>query len=33
MLTIRLAMYIFYNTIQSRLDSSHAMRAGDVCIE
>ena len=33
MLTIRLALYIFYNTVQSRLDSSHAMHAGDVCIE
>jgi len=30
MLTIRLALYIFYNTVQSKLDSSHAMRAGDV---
>ena len=29
MLTIRLALYIFYNTVQSKLDSSHAMRAGD----
>ena len=29
MLTIRLALYIglFYNTVQSRLHSSHAMRA------
>jgi len=25
--------YIFYNTVQSKLDSSDAMRAGDVCIE
>jgi len=29
MLTIRLAVYIFYNTVQSKLDLSHAMRAGD----
>ena len=33
MLTVRLALYIFYNTVQSKLDSSHAMRAGDVWIE
>jgi len=33
MLTIRLALYIFYNTVQSRLDSSHAMRASDAWIE
>ena len=33
MLTIRLALYIFYNTVQSKLDSSHAMRASDVWIE
>jgi len=25
-------MYIFYNTVQSRQDSSHATRASDVCI-
>ena len=33
MLTIRLALYIFHNTVQSKLDSSHAMRAGDAWIE
>ena len=33
MFTIRLAMYTFYNTVQSKRDSSHAMRAGDVWIE
>jgi len=33
MLKIRLVLYIFYSTVQSRLDSSHAMRAGDVWIE
>jgi len=33
MLTIRLALYIFYNTVQPiGIDSSHALRAGDVCI-
>jgi len=32
MLTIRLALYIFYNAVQSKLDSSHAMRAGDAWI-
>jgi len=34
MLTIRLALYIFYNTFQSKLDSSHenAMRSGDAWI-
>jgi len=31
--TIRLALYIFYNTVQSRLDSTRAMRASDVWIE
>jgi len=31
--TIRLALYIFYNTVQSRLDSSRAMRASDALIE
>ena len=31
--TIRLALYIVYNKVQFRLDSSHAMRAGDVRIE
>jgi len=35
MLTIRLALalYVFYNTVQSKLDSSHAMRASDAWIE
>ena len=33
MLTIRLTLYIFYNTVQSKLDLSHAMRASDVWIE
>jgi len=33
MLTIRLALYIFYNTVQSKLDSSRAMRASDAWIE
>ena len=33
MLTIRLALCIFYNTVQSKLDSNHAMRACDVWIE
>jgi len=32
MLTIRLALYIFYNTVQSKLDSSRAIRAGDAWI-
>jgi len=31
--TIRLALYIFYNTVQSRLVCSYAMRASDVWIE
>ena len=30
MLTIRLVLYIFYNTVQSK---HHAMRASDVWIE
>ena len=33
MLTIRLALYIFYNTVQSKLGSSPAMRTGDAWIE
>jgi len=33
MFTIRLAQYTIYNTVQSKLDSSHAMREGDVWIE
>jgi len=33
MLTIRLALYMFYNTVQSKLDSSHAVRAGDAWIK
>jgi len=33
MLTIRLALYTFYNTVQSKLDSSHAMRASDAWID
>ena len=32
MLTIRLVLYIFYNKVQSKLDSSHAMGAGDTWI-
>ena len=33
MLTIRLKLYIFYNTVQSKLDLSHTMRASDAWIE
>jgi len=33
MLTIRLALYVFYNTVQSKLDSSHAVHAGDAWIK
>jgi len=33
MLTIKLALQGAYIIVQSKLDSSHAMRAGDVWIE